>query len=337
MKKYLLTICVILTVSNLLSQTVFWSENFGVGCNQGQPLTGYSGWSVSGTTTSSGDNFFVSATEAGMGSGNCSDGCLSIPSLNNRTLHVSLNANPSPTAICPAGDCSAIYNAKSYAMILAETTTINCVGKSGLSLSFDFIHYGDGALDFAEVLVYCPTSGPLSLPTWQTMGILPKSTCANAACTSTAPCTGLSKAIWATYSLNLPSGANNYMYLRIGFRWNNNGDNVGIDPSVAIDNINLSAALITNVENVNALEHVYKIYPNPAEDVVYIETEVKELNLVKVEVIDVLGRTVIIGDKKFGVGQNVQPINIRELNRGIYFIKIISDDKQSSLVKIIKE
>jgi gliding motility-associated-like protein len=45
---------------------------------------------------------------------------------------------------------------------------------------------------------------------------------------------------WATFSIALPASANNNPNVRIGFRWVNNDDGTGADPSFAVDNITLS-------------------------------------------------------------------------------------------------
>ncbi|MBK6983341.1 MAG: SprB repeat-containing protein [Bacteroidetes bacterium] len=90
---------------------IFWTENFGVGCNQGALASVYTGtngaWAVTntGVNNPSASQWFVSATESGMGAGNCGDGCLGTGTTN-KTLHVA-NVSTSPAAFifCPTGDC----------------------------------------------------------------------------------------------------------------------------------------------------------------------------------------------------------------------------------------
>ncbi|MGZ3884266.1 MAG: T9SS type B sorting domain-containing protein, partial [Bacteroidia bacterium] len=65
----------------------------------------------------------------------------------------------------------------------------------------------------------------------------------NLACTNTnVACTGTQQGVWGSYSTTLPAACNNVPSLFIGFRWTNNGDNVGTDPSFAVDDITLKVA-----------------------------------------------------------------------------------------------
>ena len=108
MKQYVLFFLIIILVFplKLKSQVVVvWQENFGVGCSQGNlangaaPTASNGAWSVSNLTTPFPNDpipneWFISATEAGMGVGNCGDGCLNNAGLTNRSLHVGSNLSP---------------------------------------------------------------------------------------------------------------------------------------------------------------------------------------------------------------------------------------------------
>src|SRR4051812_6076124 len=78
----------------------FWTEDFGTnpvcGVLNAAAYTGTNGaWttSLTGTNQTSYNFWYVSPQEAGMGVGNCGDGCSNNPTLINRTLHVSTNTN----------------------------------------------------------------------------------------------------------------------------------------------------------------------------------------------------------------------------------------------------
>ena len=97
MKKVLFTFSLLFTLFSNKAQTVFWTENFGTDplC-QSLAASGYSQsangtWTVISTGTNGvfGNLWYVSAAEAGMGVGNCGDGCLNTFGLTNRTLHIS--------------------------------------------------------------------------------------------------------------------------------------------------------------------------------------------------------------------------------------------------------
>ncbi|MCF8423072.1 MAG: gliding motility-associated C-terminal domain-containing protein [Bacteroidia bacterium] len=217
------------------SSTIFWTEDFGVGCNQGALASVYTGTNGSWTVTNTGINdasanqWFVSATEAGMGVGNCGDGCLG-SFTNNRTLHIS-NVSTSPAAFifCPAGDCGAAYDtgigfSNVAADKRAESPQINCLGKSNISLNFNYIEGGATTIDDATLWYF---DGAI----WNQIDNMPKTI----VCSS-------GQGQWAARNIVLPASANNNPNIKIGFRWVNNDDGAGTDPSFAVDDISLTAS-----------------------------------------------------------------------------------------------
>lgn len=213
----------------------FWTEDFGTGCNQGALASAYTGtngaWAVTntGTNDAAANQWYVSATESGMGAGNCGDGCLGTGT-NNRTLHVA-NVSTSPAAFifCPTGDCGAAYDTGIGANNVradkrAESPTINCTGQSNISLSFNYIEGGETTLDDATLWYFDGS-------TWTQIDNMPKTT----------TCGG-GQGQWAARNLTLPASANNNANVKLGFRWVNNDNGAGSDPSFAVDDIVLSAS-----------------------------------------------------------------------------------------------
>lgn len=238
MKRFFYFIVFIFSFTLSFSQPPFWTETFGTGCNQLQVAnglnTGNGPWAVTyliGSSSGS-DEYYISATEAGMGAGNCGNGCLS-SGPQNQTLHIG-NSSSATSFVCFTGDCGALYNAGVASDLRAESPTINCTGQSNIVLNFEYMENGQGASDDGSVWVSI-AAGP-----WTLLGNPGKTLCGNATCTSTTQaCTGGNQGVWNTYSVALPAAANNAANVRIGFRWVNNGDNLGTDPSFAIDNVNL--------------------------------------------------------------------------------------------------
>ncbi len=214
---------------------IFWTENFGVGCNQGALASAYTGtngaWAVTntGVNNPSASQWFVSATESGMGAGNCGDGCLGTGTTN-RTLHVA-NVSTSPAAFifCPTGDCGAAYDTgigsnNVAADKRAESPTINCTGQSNITLNFNYIEGGQAAIDDATLWYFDGA-------TWAQIDNMPK----------TVVC-GSGQGQWGARTIVLPASANNNASVKIGYRWVNNDDAAGSDPSFAVDDITLSAS-----------------------------------------------------------------------------------------------
>lgn len=232
---------IFLTLVNFIhhAQTVFWVETFGTGCNQGQlataivPTPTNGAWTVSNTGTNDpyAHEWYISATEAGMGAGNCGDGCLNNASLTNRTLHVG-NVNIALLGIpadqgaaygeggCGFGVCTSTNKR-------VESPTINCTGYSNITLSFNYIQQGTAGTDYTELMYFDGV-------TWNSLGNLPA--------TNNSGCTG-GQGFWTNYTIILPAAANNNPNVKIGFRWQNIDDGVATDPSFAVDDIQLSAPL----------------------------------------------------------------------------------------------
>ena len=240
MKKYLFFGLLFIVTQLFLNAQVFWIENFGTGCSQGQQANGTvatptnGAWSVSSTGTNDpfAHEWFISATEAGMGAGNCGDGCLNNASLTNRTLHVGNIAVPLlgiPADLGAAygeGACGFGFCTNTNKRV--ESPTINCTGYSNITLSFDYIQEGTAGSDYTELMYFDGT-------TWNSLGNLPATN--NAACNP--------QGLWSNFTIVLPSSANNNPNVKIGFRWQNVDDGVATDPSFAVDDIQLSGTLST--------------------------------------------------------------------------------------------
>jgi len=219
----------------LEAQTVFWTETFGTGCDQGQLASSYTGpngaWAITniGTNGNYANTWYVSATENGNGAGNCGSGCGT-----NRTLHLgNVYLNYGGIYEIPADQGASYYagGLPGYDPSTdkrVESPVINCTGYSSITLSFEYMEYGESTLDNATLWYYDGS-------TWSQLADLPKTLCCNGA-----TCDGSTQGLWTSYSIALPSSADNNPNVKIGFRWVNDNNSNGTDPSFAVDNITLS-------------------------------------------------------------------------------------------------
>lgn len=241
--RYTALILLLSASTQVIGQEVVWAEDFENGCVQNCAATTYSGPNGNWSTMSTGTNgacaniWFVSCQENGNAAGACGSGCGT-----DETLHIGNNASgcvsPNSCFFCPSGDCGAAYDAScppalcfvccscqsSQTSTRAVSPIINLTGSAAYTLRFNYMEGGAGALDNA-LLDYYDGS------TWTQLVDLPK--------TPTGACGA--QGTWTSYSIPLPASANNNPTVRIGFRWVNDDDGAGTDPSVAIDDVEVIA------------------------------------------------------------------------------------------------
>ncbi|PCI94137.1 MAG: hypothetical protein COB15_14845 [Flavobacteriales bacterium] len=80
----------------------------------------------------------------------------------------------------------------------------------------------------------------------------------------------------------------------------------------------IGTPIITGIDNNIDLNTEIEIYPNPTSNQLSIDTE---LNISEVRIVDITGKTIIT------IKQKTKTINVAELVNGIYFIKVIADEK----------
>ncbi|MFN5982344.1 MAG: T9SS type A sorting domain-containing protein [Fluviicola sp.] len=229
MKNIYLFIITISTVFSLelTAQTTVYSENFNNGCASNCLATTYGGWTVvdnsGGVTGGAPNNWFVSCAEEGITPPGCGSSCIG-----DASLHI--GADPGA-----GGDMGASYNetgATNATFRMAVSPTINTSTYSGLTLSFDFIAFGSAACSDDRAQLRLSTDNGATWP----VGF---QYCLTSVCCGA--CNGYSQGQWTTYTLVLPAGFDNNPNVRVGFHWRNNGNGSGTDPSVAIDDIRITA------------------------------------------------------------------------------------------------
>lgn len=215
---------------------IFWVENFESGSTAGLVVTSYTGphgaWTLSVTGPEGADPnpWYVSCAENGHTNGVCGTACVAASSTaTGATLHIG-------SAATTFGDNGASYDAGGLCGVIAcpmtdrraESPVINCSGHTGITLSFNYIENGQTTLDDGSVY-YSADGGT----TWALLVNTAKTTL----------CGG--QGTWTHTSVALPTSANNNANVKIGFRWVNNDDGTGTDPSFAVDSVALSTTSTT--------------------------------------------------------------------------------------------
>jgi len=302
MKKIYL-ILAICTSAFITNAQVFWTENFGTGCNQGQLASAFTGangaWTIAstGTNDATANTFYIGAQEAGNAIGACGTGCTGTI---DATLHV---GNVAIALVSLAADNGASYfsgvtGACSSLGICAttnrraESPIINCTGRTSITLSCGYMENGDGVNDDAT-LWYSADGGT----TWTLLN--------NMAKTLFGTCSP--QGMWTAYSFALPASANNNAFVKIGFNWTNNDDQVGTDPSFAVDDIVLSTPP-TGIADASA--ESLEIFATGGNVII------KSNDVVNLQgVFDMLGRTITCSLENNTINLETQP-------SGIYFVRV---------------
>lgn len=159
--------------------------------------------------------WYISDMESGLSPGSCGDF-----GWGDNSLHVGSSL---------LGDIGAAYFAGGFFSATTNKRTsslaINTTGVTGLTLNFNYIENGQATND--DALVQYSLNGGT---TWNALS--------NPAKTNPVPCAP--QGLWTAYSIALPATCENITTLLIGFRWVNNNDGIGTDPSFAVDDITIT-------------------------------------------------------------------------------------------------
>lgn len=121
---------------------------------------------------------------------------------------------------------------------------------------------------------------------------------------------------WKQVSMNIPSS-----YFLPGFRFKfvyiSRGGN-----NFYLDDINLDAS--ADINSPGFIDRI-NLYPNPANNQLFLNLTLSEPQNLKVEVMNVIGQNIISPMKwKVEQGENVFSVNTSELDNGLYFLKIMN-------------
>jgi hypothetical protein len=210
---FLLLITLLMTSFSSKAQ-VFWTEDFT------SPA-----WNINVVTGPEGPdaNFFIVGDYEGGGITpdlGAPASCGVFGNLNN-TLHVTSLTFPTGGAAYDAGGFCPLFSCPQTDK-RTESPTINCTGKTNITLTFNYIENGDGANDDAALWYFDGA-------TWSVLDNMPK---------TLTGCTG--QGLWTSRTISMPASANNNPNVKIAFSWINNDDGVGTDPSFAVDDMAMS-------------------------------------------------------------------------------------------------
>lgn len=201
------------------AQTVLYQQDFD----------GAHGWTLnvaSGTQGQDPNYWTVSDAEGAQPP----DVCSTLPN-GNASLHIAAVFDPGGGASYDHGGlCGILFCPQADSR--AESPAFSTLGVTTAAITFNFVANGDGLNDNAS-LEYDAGSG------WTTLAASLKS-----------PLCGSGSGRWTAASYALPAAALNKPAVRLAFRWVNNDDAVGTDPSVAIDALKVTGLNVPDAPSI---------------------------------------------------------------------------------------
>lgn len=82
----------------------------------------------------------------------------------------------------------------------------------------------------------------------------------------------------------------------------------------------------------------FNVYPNPTAGNLNISINSEESGMVQLEVVNLLGAVAKdLGDYEVGGGQTIVKADVSALPRGVYFVRVVTDNRQNKMVKFLKD
>ena len=131
------------------------------------------------------------------------------------------------------------------------------------------------------------------------------------------------KNISFTDDLSVTSGGNVTYRIRL---------NIAADTTVYLDSLTVNAPLVCT-NPVNSI----KVNPNPVVDNVNIIISREKASRVIITLLNAGGKKMYETAYQHAAGSQVKTINMQQMATGIYFVKVLADDKKLQTIKILKK
>ncbi len=81
----------------------------------------------------------------------------------------------------------------------------------------------------------------------------------------------------------------------------------------------------------------FSVYPNPAQEWLYVSNSSRASAEITVEITDALGRQIVSSPLSFGRSAKDQRIHVSQLDHGVYLVKLSNKEGKTQFIKFIKE
>lgn len=137
---------------------------------------------------------------------------------------------------------------------------------------------------------------------------------------------------WADFSLDLVYQSNeNPDSCLIVFSSSNGNAKVG-------SYLYVDALSFVGTSSINEMSNFesHSLYPNPTKDKLNIECNLKQNTLAQVEVLDIQGKQIKVQEFAMNKGQNHVSIDLSDVQKGIYFVRMTSDGESLSQKLVVE-
>ncbi|HET6991346.1 MAG TPA: T9SS type A sorting domain-containing protein [Bacteroidia bacterium] len=90
------------------------------------------------------------------------------------------------------------------------------------------------------------------------------------------------------------------------------------------------------INETQANQNNLNVYPNPAENLLNVSFNLENSSSVKIQLFDISGKLIEEFNPNCSIGENTIPLNLEGIERGIYFVRLVSD-KGTDNRKIVVE
>ena len=125
----------------------------------------------------------------------------------------------------------------------------------------------------------------------------------------------------------------------IGFYWGSNASQAeATNNEIVAVRVVADPAFVGVSENHEAVNPMTatRVYPNPATDMLNIEVNASQASEMNISVYNIMGQNVMNQNVNITTGMNINPINVSELNSGIYFVTVKANGFENTMKFIVK-
>jgi hypothetical protein len=142
---------------------------------------------------------------------------------------------------------------------------------------------------------------------------------------------GYNGQFWVMYSADENQG----LYLDISDDYPNSNGGILTENYQYACLIRPESLSINEQEVVNPI-NTTRVYPNPATDMLNIEVNAAQASEMSISVYNIMGQNVMNQNVNITTGMNLRPINVSELNSGIYFVTVKANGFENTMKFIVK-